>query len=1468
MGGWGQKKKNQGTGQNSRTSALSHRRMREGSVRTVITTLPGGHRKVFHLPQDQAAYDEFRQLRRRRLSAGRQIAAESSANEGFVALPIDHSTESLLQMEPAVSDVQQRLPQFADEEEDSLPLHIRSTDEPIPIDRALAAPRDLETILPIEAKPVYGEAEEFFIEDKGLFRCQTMRMVDPTTGELISFQDPHTSEMVDFITSEEMLVPLDQMSDEQYRDYERWLANRPYEEEQQRLQAAVEAAAVAGVIEHAPEMVYRKDGLYEVYRATISLADGSEHESIRQRKLKNIEELTDEEMDEWVKTFTEQGHPDPRTYLPEVPENAKYSVMSSENPLGGQRYHFFDMLRKAFNCRWTLITYAHGQLDPEKDIPPGFRFHKSARDYTFKWATGSGMHCLYLDTDTKIGLRTFLEKTGLRFDTKNGGFPLAKRISRVMRPYFVCSTFKKGEINIHRMQFEKGSPEAAIWDGAGVVSRRALFKLLEKGMLGEMSDEKRKRLQMELRKSHRIEFTIMTARGQEKGHAMVCDGPIRDAQGNIILGENGKPVDFLVPHDIKEEVFFTVPGESLSTDILENGKAIQALERQLQGPLKKADRAVLFAEQSRLIQTQQALVRQQALERAENLGEEEDETWLGVNFIHGHEEMNIDEQNLTNLHPWLNPDSYRPFLRDRAIRLLRALETGNAKDAHLMLQPNATIEDIQRWPLMEFIARGGDIRNFPNFARQALRQHLRQIETMDNKLRMPVIGARLYVMPAAVGNAAGLGIKVERGQCKIDIKRGTIWVNNEDWVELQDNAPPRYQQEFNKDGSLKIDPKTGGPIQKDLTPHGIRGINGGADNDDAYWCIPWIDEAHPGKGVQIRGFRSPSQPGEFVDLIPTKDSDRITWKGLDVDESGNLVDVEIHHVSANSETSPLRIDHRNTEYHTGLVDSSANRAGQNLTIDRSMDSIAAVAKQNQTTLGMYCNLVGLATVLGIPIKLPCPMEEVIDNCVKWGADLSPVRKKIEQIYARIADQKIPIPRYVRDKRFIVKGYDRASHPITTDHWMDQITEQMLGDHRDYVDEMSDKILGNYRLDSRIVDAIMQDPESERWIDLGIQFNQVGGQKQGIARHNREVAARAARRAEGDPRNPDSDELVYDPDRDRGVHVGLGLVDDPDIDTPAGRDAYLERLKFLADFTYTDQVKIIRGAMVAGSLGTAKHGANKGAGYFTLGPKQPDGTRDDTIVRLTMAALHQDGVIGDLQEDESRKGQGWISVPNQNIQRTKAYIPITATYTWFNWYNQQQILRGRLPETDFRNVPKNAKTMFADHANNPYDTPIGGGLQPGLRHLEVYPDWADLPAKDGTKRSRVLRARTGQGPDPNGLDIIGRIPDDTPIRDNASMFVQFTRVDSEGDSRMYVELADEADILAPTIEYGALPFGGRQAEFLQARQAAAISDYEIGIQQPLSQDIDDQADTVSDAHMKQDNNSDPEMPANRGLLDLI
>ncbi|HUM67718.1 MAG TPA: hypothetical protein PLK31_02585, partial [Chloroflexota bacterium] len=427
-------------------------------------------------------------------------------------------------------------------------------------------------------------------------------------------------------------------------------------------------------------------------------------------------------------------------------EKLSYNITSFNDKLGGATFPFLEQTKRA----WRILTR------PVDDVAEPHTAHTFGLDRpTLRWVNGSQVSDLYVDGMTT---EEFLEATGLKLDMHKGGFVLSKRISRVMRPHFVSNFFDPNDVRVAYM--EQPPEEAKVWDGAGLISRRMLRKMvLSEGL----SPARRERLEIELRHAKRVEFTVMTPKGQDKGHAIVSDD-LRD--------ENGRSVDFLLPQDTKKEVR------------LDNGR-----------------------------------------------------TFVGLSFVHGHNDMRLDIQSLINLHPFFQEDRLLDWLKDEGELFVQAVETGRVAEAMGRIDRHTTLEEVQAWPLREYFASGGHPMWFRSHVKSLMNQHLKRLNhsTLE-KMRLPIPGGRHYVMPTAVGRRAGLkGLDVPRGHVHIDDKRGTAWVNDEDWLELPDS--PKGE--------------------------GIASILGGADNDDALWLHPFTD--HDGER-KVLAWRSPNQVGEYVVL--------------------------------------------------------------------------------------------------------------------------------------------------------------------------------------------------------------------------------------------------------------------------------------------------------------------------------------------------------------------------------------------------------------------------------------------------------------------------------------------------------------------------------------------------------------------------------------------------------------------------
>lgn len=663
-----------------------------------------------------------------------------------------------------------------------------------------------------------------------------------------------------------------------------------------------------------------------------------------------------------------------------------YNVISFDEERGGATYPFLEQTKRA----WRILTRP---VHESTEAHPTHTFGLDAP--TLRWVNGNQVSDLYMDGMTT---EQFLTETGLQLDMHKGGFVLSKRLSRLMRPHFVSGFFAPDDARIAYMT--QPPAEAKVWDGAGLISR----KMLRKMMLSEaLPPAKREQLERELRVAQRVEFTVMTPNGQDKGHAMVA---------NDLRDENGHPVDFLLPKDTKKEVRFNPAAGS-----------------------KQAG-----------------------------------QTFVGLSFVHGHNQMRLDIQSLINLHPFFQEAQLLDWLKDEGHLFVQAVETGRVAEAMGRIDRHTTLEEVQAWPLREYFASGGHPMWFRSHVKSLMNQHLKRLNhsTLENdatkpgRLRLPIPGGRHYVMPAAVGNRAGLKeLDIPRGHIHIDDKRGTAWVNDEDWLTLPDS--PKEE--------------------------GIADILGGADNDDALWLHPFTDYDGERK---VLAWRSPNQVGEYVVLKPTANAHMLPWT-KDVDADGARETAV--YPTADSRNLPPRVDFSETDY-LGLVDPASTgglEGGDTYQVEM-MATAVYQAIANQGALGMYCNALMLNKALygRLPANPPAPLEDIIDSAVKTGADLSQVVSWNYANSREILESKIPIPTLLH-RRLSVDWSDKENCPPTPrasgvaghgPHWLDRL-ETGVKKHIKGIEERRDELAKQARPPQAVLDAV--DPEV---VQLGAGLNKV------------------------------------------------------------------------------------------------------------------------------------------------------------------------------------------------------------------------------------------------------------------------------------------------------------------------------------------------------------------------------------------
>jgi hypothetical protein len=283
------------------------------------------------------------------------------------------------------------------------------------------------------------------------------------------------------------------------------------------------------------------------------------------------------------------------------PRALGYNLIPYHAALGGATYPFLEASGRA----WNIVTWS---IDDPPDIHPAHRFDLTQP--TLRWVNGNTTVDVFVDGMTT---QQYLDATGLELDMRKGGYVLSKRLSRIMRPHFVSGMFSSEEVSVRYMD-ELGPEGEKVWDGAGVISRRMLERMV---LSQEMPGAKREQLQRELKHTHRVEFTVMSEDGQDKGHAIVSDD---------------LDVDFLMRRDTKKEVRLT------------NGQK-----------------------------------------------------FVGIGFVHGHDDMRLDIQSLINLHPFFEEGQLGEWLDQEGKLFCQSIETGEVAEVMSRIDRHATLEDVQGW---------------------------------------------------------------------------------------------------------------------------------------------------------------------------------------------------------------------------------------------------------------------------------------------------------------------------------------------------------------------------------------------------------------------------------------------------------------------------------------------------------------------------------------------------------------------------------------------------------------------------------------------------------------------------------------------------------------------------------------------------------------------------------------------------
>jgi hypothetical protein len=328
-------------------------------------------------------------------------------------------------------------------------------------------------------------------------------------------------------------------------------------------------------------------------------------------------------------------------------------------------------------------------------------------------------------------------------------------------------------------------------------------------------------------------------------------------------------------------------------------------------------------------------------------------------------------------------------------------------------------------------------------------------------------------------------VQVERGSVFIDPDTGTAWVNDQDWIELQDGA------------------SYGNPSVPMSKRWGIGRILGGADHDDGLWIHPFTD--HDGEQKMLI-WRSPNEAGEYVILRPSERSSDLPWQ---------TVDGDVRYPEADSRNLPTRADRR-TIHDRGLIDENPQvndldgvSSDDPTPLYEAMRQAAQREATNAALLGSVCNyqLVYKAVHGVAPPERPAPLEVVID-LKKTGADGSDVSEYIWFKRLQLLQSRVPIPRLLADR---VSTSQQQAALTDGSHWVDKI-ETAINDHTQRVQSIRDEMVRETRPPQALFDYAFERPDL---VEAGGRLNQVYAnavrvQRQMARREKRDVDWEAAR----------------------------------------------------------------------------------------------------------------------------------------------------------------------------------------------------------------------------------------------------------------------------------------------------------------------------------------------------------------------
>jgi len=287
---------------------------------------------------------------------------------------------------------------------------------------------------------------------------------------------------------------------------------------------------------------------------------------------------------------------------------------------------------------------------------------------------------------------------------------------------------------------------------------------------------------------------------------------------------------------------------------------------------------------------------------------------------------------------------------------------------------------------------------------------------------------------------------------------------------------------------------------------------------------------------------------------------------------------------------------------------------------------------------------------GLPKNPPAPLEDFIDSSVKTGADVSKGRDWCYQASQKIVRSGKAVPRLLVG-RLSASRRDKATVPVTTDHWLDRLTTTVKA-HIDDFRAQRDELVAKTMPPAVLFDHAFNVDERDH-LQHGVALNKLYSTVRGKLLHGKRAGQR---------------------------------LEEADMNTIRSQlDTFLSR------FDESEHGAILRGAMVAAYLDDEP----SDAALWMIGEKTEHGTLPGMAQR-TMQALRE---VGILDEIGATTNGNVIRYPGATVSEPAFNRSIGIQGVWFNWYRRQQAELGESIPATLSDVPRDAAKAAKSHVTD-------------------------------------------------------------------------------------------------------------------------------------------------------------------------